>query len=171
MLLQINYLHLTFFLKKINLISFNNIQIDYVYSIMVKNSHFFLLIAQRFIFSIQTKIKPKLAFIFKLKIASKTIFNLLLMEVLNLIQCLKLIKSCNFYNFCKKQTNYTVLRAPFVFKNSREQFCFDTYIGSFITEFYINTFLIVDFMEVSFFKFLKHFFLFDLKAIKKISII
>lgn len=169
MLLQINFLHLLYFLKKIKLIGINKVQIDYIYSILAFTNHFFLLISQRFLFSLTMKIKPKVSFIFKIKIPSKTIFNLILIELLNLIQCLKLIKVCNFYNFCKKQTKYTVLRSPFVFKNSREQFCFDRYIGNFITEFDINNFLIVDFIETCFLKVLKYFFLLDLKLIKKIN--
>lgn len=168
MLVTNNFLHLIFFFKNTKLIGFNQIQIGYFYSILVSYNSFFLLITQRFNLPIPMRVKPKVSFLFKMKIPSKTIFNLILMEIINLVKCLKFIKVCNFDNFSKKSINYTILRSPFVFKNSREQLFFEKYVGTFLTEFYMTNFLLVDFVEACFFKHLKHFFLLDLKGIKKI---
>jgi len=170
MLININFLHLIFFFKKIKLICVNKIQIGFLYSILVSYNLFFLLITQRFNFTITMIIKPKVSFSFKIKIPSKTIFNLILMEIINLVKCLKFLKACNFSIFRKKSIKYTVLRSPFVFKNTREQFCFDNFKGTFLTQFYTVNFLIVDFVEACFFNNLKYFFLLDLKGIKKIHL-
>ena len=170
MLVNVNFLHLIFFFKQIKLICLNKIQIGNIYSILGFHNFFFILIAQRFNFAVMMVVKPKVSFIFKIKVPSKTIFNLILMETINLVKCLKFIKECNFYNFRTKSIKYTVLRSPFIFKNTRDQLFFDSYIGTFLTEFYTTNFLIVDFVEACFFNILKYFFLLDLKGIKKMNL-
>lgn len=169
MLLNIIFLHLLFCRKQFKLICVNIIQIAYFYSILFSYNCFFLLVLQRFNYAISRRVKPNASFIFKLKIPSKTIFNLILLEIVTLIQCLKFIKDCSFYNFCKVEKNYMVLRAPFVFKNSREQFCVDHYIGQFLTVFFRTNFLIVDFIEMCVFKKLKRFIGLEVQGIKKLT--
>ena len=125
--------------------------------------------AQKFNFAVLSVVKPKASFVFKIKVPSKTIFNLILLESFNLVKCLKFTEVCSFSSFSKRQVIYTVLRAPFVYKNSREQLCFERYSGSFFAVFSITDFLIVDFIEYCFFKTLSNFFKFELRGVKKLA--
>lgn len=163
------FVHKNFFLKQFDKQNINKVQTAPIYSSLVINKTYFIVAAQKINLSVQSAIKPKASFFFKIKVPSKTIFNLILLESFNLVKCLKFMGACSFSSFSKRQTNYTVLRAPFVFKNSREQLCLDRYVGSFYATFSVNNFLIVDFIEACFFKILISFFRFDIKGVKKLA--
>ena len=89
--------------------------------------------------------------------------------MLNTIKSLKIIKSFNFYGFYKKQTKYSVLRSPFVYKSSQEQLLFNNYIGNFETHFYTTNFVVSDFIEMSIFYSLESLLQLNMKVIKKIN--
>lgn len=142
-----------------------------LYSVFTKKrvNFFFLLILEQFRFPITGLVKVKYSLIFNLKIPSKVIFNLILIEMLNTIKGLKIIKSFNFYGFYKKQTKYSVLRSPFVYKSSQEQLLFNNYIGNFETHFYTTNFVVSDFIEMSIFYSLESLLQLNMKVIKKIN--
>jgi hypothetical protein len=148
-MLQISFLHCAFLLKKKKNISFNKIQLWFLYLILVKKANFFfLLVLQRFSRTLVKEIKLDAFFDFRFKIPSKIIFNLILIEMVNLVKCLGVIKGFKFYNFCKNQTRFSLLRSPFVFKKSQEQLVVDRYTGSFCINLAKNSFLISEYIEI-----------------------
>ena len=165
MLLITKYLNLIFFLKKVKKTK-QNLQINSIYSIF-KNLIFFLLTIYKFKLSIPFKINKVQKHVFKIKTFNKNMFSLVILEIINSIKCLKFIKSYQLSNLKKKLIKHTLLRSPFVFKNSREQLCFEEYTGNVsIIQFQTKFMLTSNFIETIILNFLKHFLLTSIK-IKK----
>ena len=88
-----------------------------------------------------------------------------------MINSLKLLKNFSLFNAGVRQTSYTVLRSPFVDKESREQFCFKYYKGMVTCNLFIQNFLINEFMSIYFLGKLKHLNSFTIKQVKKIQLL
>ena len=171
-MLSMNFLHCVFLVKKNKNISFNKIQVCFLYLIVVKKaSFFFLLFLQRFSKNLLKVIKSDVFFDFRFKIPSKIIFNLVLLEVVNFIKCIGLVKVFKFHSFCKRQTKYSLIRSPFVFKISQEQLLFDFYRGNFFINFSQNNFLVSEYIEFFIFNSLKKVCLLDIKIFKGLNIV
>ena len=132
--------------------------------------YFFFLI-QEIKYSGYKKIDPKWSYKLQLNIPDKTLFNLVVLYWVNLIQSLKLVKNFSFFNAGVRQTNYTVLRSPFVDKESREQFCFNYYKGTVTCKLFIQNFLINEFITIYFLEILKKLNSFTIKQVKKIQLL
>jgi hypothetical protein len=102
---------------------------------------------QRFSCTLTKIVKSDLGFILSLKIPSKIILNLIIIEIVNLIKCLSISKDFSLLSICKRQTNYSLLRSPFVSKKSQEQLVFDRYVGNFSIKFLENSFLVSEYIE------------------------
>lgn len=166
-MLQIDFLHATFLVKKTKIVRFNKIQSWFLYSILVKKANFFfILVLQRFSSTLTKVVKSKVSFIFKFKIPSKIIFNLILMETVNSFNCLSSLKSFHFSSFCRRRTKYSLLRSPFVFKKSQEQLLFDLYTGSFLLSFAKNNVLFSEYSEFFIIKSLKKHYLLGITVFK-----
>jgi hypothetical protein len=103
---------------------------------------------QRFSFTLKKLVKSRMSFIFKIKIPSKTVLHLIIMQVMNWLGSLNVNKSINFSSICNRSTNYSLLRSPFVFKKSQEQLSFNHYIGSFAFTIYNNSSLVCEYIRL-----------------------
>jgi hypothetical protein len=138
----------------------------------VKKAHFFfILVLQRFSLTLVKTIKSGVFFDFRFKIPSKIVFNLILIEMVNLVKCLGVVKGFKFNSFCKRQTKYSLLRSPFVFKKSQEQLLFDFYTGSFSINLSKNNFLISEYIAVFILNGLKKICLLDIIVLKNLKTI
>lgn len=170
MLLQIIFLHFHFLRKKnINSSVIKN-KIEFLYCLLLKKIVLFFLI-QEIKCSRYKKIDPRWSYKLQLNVPDKTVFNLIVLYWVNLIQSLNILKNFSFFNAGVRQTSYTVLRSPFVDKESREQFCFNYYKGMVTCNLFIQNFLINEFIIVYFLEKLKNLNSFAIKQIKKIQLL
>lgn len=93
------------------------------------------------------------------------------MEVVNLVNCLNVPKTINFSSFSKRQTIYSLLRSPFVYKKSQEQVLFDFYTGTFLVHILNSNAVIVEYIEFFLFKNLKKLSLLDVKIFKTLNVL
>jgi hypothetical protein len=91
------------------------------------------------------------------------------MEMVNSFNCLASLKSFQFSSFCKRQTKYSLIRSPFVFKKSQEQLLFDLYTGSFLLSFAKNNVLFSEYTEFFIIKSLKKHYLLDIAVFKNLK--
>lgn len=147
-MIRTSFIHSTYLAKKIKIISSSKTQVCLLYSTLVKKTNFFfILVLQRFSFTLSKVVKSNVSFIFKIKIFSKRVFHLILIEMTNLVKSLDVIQSVNFSSFSKRQTSYSLIRSPFVFKKSQEQLSLDRYTGSFRITLPKNSFLVSEYVE------------------------
>ena len=170
MSLQILFLHSHFFKKKkINSSVLKN-KIEFLYCLNFKKIVLFFLI-QEIKYLCFKRINPKWSYSIIHDIPDKTLLHLVVLHWVNLIKSLKLLKNFSFFNAGVRQTNYTVLRSPFVDKESREQFCFNYYKGTITCNLCIQNFLINEFIITYFLEKLKNLNSFSIKHIKKIQLL
>lgn len=166
-MLQIKFFHCVFLVNKNKNISFNKIQACFLYFILVNKAHFVCVLAlHRFSRTLSKVIKSDLSFDFRFKIPSKSILNTLLLEVFNLANNISVVKEFKFYNFSKRQTKFSLVRSPFVFKKSQEQLLVALYSGRFSVNIYKNYFLISEYIESFFFNNLKKLCLLNILVVK-----
>ena len=170
MLLQVTFLHFHFLKKKKINSSVIKHKIEFFYCLLFKKSILFFLIHE-IKYSVYKKINPKWSYKVQLNIPDKTVFNLVVLYWINWINSLKLLKTFSFFNAGVRQTSYTVLRSPFVDKESREQFCFNYYKGTVTCNLFIQNFLINEFMSIYFLEKLKKLNSFTIKQVKKIQLL
>ena len=169
MLLHISFLHFHYLKKtKINSSVIKH-KVEFLYCLLIKKIVFFFLI-QEIKCSGYRKIDPNWSYKLQLSIPDKTLFNLVVLYWINLIQSLKILKNFSFFNAGVRQTNYTVLRSPFVDKESREQFCFNYYKGTVTCKLVIPNFLINEFIMVYCLEKVKNLNSFVIKQVKKIQL-
>jgi len=166
-MLGVKFFHCVFLVNKNKNISFNKIQVCFLYFILVKKAKFvFLLVLQRFSRTLIKAIKSELSFDFRFKIPSKAVLNVILLEILNVVKNISVVSSFKFYNFSKRQTRFSLVRSPFVFKKSQEQLQVDLYTSRFLVYIHKNCFLISAFIENFIFNNLKKLCLLDILVIK-----
>ena len=144
----------------------------FLYLILVKKvNYYFLIVLQRFSQTIFKLVKSDAFFDFKFKIPSKVVFNLIIIEMINLVKSLDVIKDFKFNSFSKRQTKYSLLRSPFIYKKSQEQLCFDLYAGSFSVSLYKRNSLILEYSEIFFMNRLKKVNLLDITVLRNLKAI
>jgi hypothetical protein len=170
MLLQISFIHFYFLKKKkINSSIIKN-KIEFLYCLLLKKTLQFFL-TQEIKYAIYRRIDPKWSYNLQLNIPDKTLFNLVIFYCYNILNSLKIVKNLNFFNAGLRQTRYTVLRSPFVHKESREQYCFKYYKGKIKCNLFITNYLINDFIRTFFVEKLKRLSSFEIKQVKKIRLL
>lgn len=76
-----------------------------------------------------SKLTPAYEYKIKLKALDTLIFNSSIVNFLNLLSSSGVQMFSSFNSLKKKKKHFTVLRSPFVYKKSREQFMFNTILG------------------------------------------
>ena len=165
MLLSKKIFHLLNFLKNQKTIIFF---LRYFLFYNFKVSSIYFLIYLIFLkYFLKKKNNPLFFLFFKINVLNKFFFNSILIKIFAIFKELNVFLNINFKFLKKNRKNYTILRSPFVYKKSREQFFFDRFKGWFYLSLFSKNFFFIDYLENVLVKILVFPFLFKI-IIKKI---
>jgi len=124
MLILKNFIHILFFLK-------NQKNCVFILILYITKKNIDFLISQILRFNCYFKKKNQSSFFFRFKISTlnRFFFNRVILKLFDTLKTLDLKVIFKFNMIKKKRNTHTVLRSPFVYKSSREQFFFENFKG------------------------------------------
>ena len=154
MLVSKKLLHLLFLLKKIKKIK--KILSFYLFYTQIKSSLLYIIGLYSLSRVVIKKIIPFYLYIFKIKLSNSLLLNTTIFEIFEFLKAVNLNLYCQWSFIKSWKEKYTVLRSPFVYKKTKEQFCFENYISSFFFQLGIINVIFIEYLDLNFKKLLKY---------------
>lgn len=145
MLLSKKLLHLSNFIKKQKTIKPFLLSLVF-YNLKTKN-YLFIIYLNNFKYFLKKKHSPSFLMVFKINVLNNIFFNRILFKIFHLIKSINLIFFFKFSVLNSNKETYTILRAPFVHKKSKEQFFFKNFLGFFTLSLKKTNIFIIDYLE------------------------
>jgi ribosomal protein S10 len=126
MLISKKFIHVILFIKKQK----NNLFVLVIYVLKKKITNYASYLVQIKSF---LKKKNNLSFIFQFKVSvlNNFFFNRIVLKIFDVFKNINVKVFSKFSCVNSKKKNYTILRSPFVYKKSKEQFFFERFKGFF----------------------------------------
>jgi hypothetical protein len=122
----------------------------FFFYVEVKKVLFIIIYLSIFNIFLKKKILPLYLYIFEIKLPNFILFNNIILKVYELLRSIDF--SINFQlNFIKKKTKkITILRSPFVYKKTKEQFVFEKFKGYVFMYVGIKNIFIIEYLDFFF---------------------